>query len=123
MRHTILGKLESTIMEIAWERGEISVRDVVQEINKKRNIAYTTVMTVMNRLVEKHILSRKAHHHAFLYRPQKTKEAFFANASKQVIDSLIAECGEVAVTQFVNRLEKVDPELWKRVKKLIHNGG
>jgi predicted transcriptional regulator len=112
----IFGKLEAAIMDLVWERGSLSVRDAVEEIGKTRRIAYTTVMTVMNRLVGKKVLARKARGNAFVYRPVKTREAFFAGASRKIIDSLIAECGAVAVAQFVDSLDRVDPKLKRRLE-------
>lgn len=128
MKKVFLGPLESAIMEIVWTHDAVSVRDVVEALKKPgsagKKTAYTTAMTVMNRLVEKKILTRKQHEgNAFVYRAVKGKQAFQADASKRVIDNLVAECGTVALAQFVDRLGKVDPELKARLKKLIDEEG
>ncbi|MFA6511622.1 MAG: BlaI/MecI/CopY family transcriptional regulator [Patescibacteria group bacterium] len=119
MKKVLLGSLESAIMEVIWARGAVSVRDVLGALKMKKKVAYTTAMTVMNRLVDKRILVRKPDKNAFEYRAAKSKEAFHADASKHVIDTLIAECGDVAIVQFMDRIGKVDPELKARLKKLI----
>jgi predicted transcriptional regulator len=62
-----LGPLEISIMEILWSRGESNVRDVVDRLN--RPLAYTTVMTTLDRLFKKGILERRKEERAFLYSP------------------------------------------------------
>ena len=62
-----LGPLEVTVMEILWERGESNVRDVVDRLG--RPLAYTTVMTTLDRLFKKGLLARRKADRAFLYSP------------------------------------------------------
>jgi len=63
-----LGHLEFTIMEILWERGESNVHDVAQKLD--RPLAYTTVMTTLDRLFKKGLLDRRKAERAFLYLPR-----------------------------------------------------
>ncbi len=62
-----LGPLEITVMEILWTRGESNVRDVVDRLG--RPLAYTTVMTTLDRLFKKGLLQRRKFDRAFLYLP------------------------------------------------------
>jgi predicted transcriptional regulator len=62
-----LGPLEVTVMEILWTRGESNVRDVVDRLG--RPLAYTTVMTTLDRLFKKGLLARRKCDRAFLYSP------------------------------------------------------
>ncbi len=99
----ILGELESEIMEIVWANEPVSVRFVLVELEKKRKIAYTTVMTVMARLHEKKILNRKMDKSgAFVYTPTNDKKSFLASASEKIIKNFLKEYGDVAVAQFVD---------------------
>ena len=113
----ILGDLESEIMEIVWSIGQASVRDVLTELEKKRKIAYTTVMTVMSRLHDKGVLKRKMDRGgAFLYLPIKDKKSFLAQASEKIIKNFLREYGDIAVAQFVDIIETSDTkqsEEWK----------
>src|ERR1035438_8195839 len=52
-----LGHLETTVMDLLWERGESNVHDVVQRLN--RPLAYTTIMTTLDRLFKKGLLRRR----------------------------------------------------------------
>ena len=62
-----LGSLELELMEILWVGGENSVRDVVPKLS--RPLAYTTVMTTLDRLFKKGLLDRRKSDRAFLYSP------------------------------------------------------
>lgn len=49
----VLGELELAVMRIAWSRPAVTVRDVLARLVKELSLAFTTVMTVMNRIVDK----------------------------------------------------------------------
>jgi predicted transcriptional regulator len=67
-----LGSLETRVMELLWARGESSVRDVFESIT--RPLAYTTVMTTLERLFKKGLLHRCKSGRAFLYSPAMDRE-------------------------------------------------
>jgi predicted transcriptional regulator len=62
-----LGPLEIAVMEILWTRGESNVREVVDRLG--RPLAYTTVMTTLDRLYKKGLLVRRKSDRAFIYSP------------------------------------------------------
>src|ERR1022692_978403 len=70
--HQPLGPLEVTVMEILWARGESNVRDVVDRLG--RPLAYTTVMTTLDRLYKKGLLARRKSDRAFIYSPTLNHE-------------------------------------------------
>ncbi len=83
-RPGILGDQELQIMKIVWERGSVTVRDVYQSMLERRQVAYTTVMTMMNILEQKGYLKRSAGvDRAFIYEP--------AQARKTVIRGMVRE--------------------------------
>ncbi len=59
------------VMEIIWERGESSVHDVTPLL--KRPLAYTTVMTTLDRLYKKELLTRRKSERAFVYSPRLSR--------------------------------------------------
>lgn len=65
VRQHTLGPLEIQVMEVIWERGESSVRDVVERLDNR--LAYTTVMTTLDRLFKKSLLNRSKSERAFVY--------------------------------------------------------
>lgn len=125
MRHisSSLGTLEEEIMQIMWKEKDASVRLVFDKLKKKRDIAYTTVMTIMSRLYTKGILQRHLHENgSYIYAPAQSKEKFLEKISEQVIKNLIKNCGEVAVARFIDIVEagnfKKSAEWRKKLKKI-----
>lgn len=105
-----LGSLETEIMEFFWRGGSGTVRDVVAYVERSRSIAYTTVMTVMTRLAEKGLLARALEGNSYRYRAARSREEFLGDVSGQILDDLLADFGEVAIAQFLSRIEDVAPD-------------
>jgi BlaI family transcriptional regulator, penicillinase repressor len=78
-----LTEQELEIMKVIWDRGEATVRDVVASLSEQRQIAYTTVMTMMNILEQKGHLKKRQVDRAFVYKP--------AHAQEQVIGSMVRD--------------------------------
>lgn len=106
-----LGELENAIMEVLWRKSQATVREVHDALSRRRDLAYTTVMTVMTRLMDKKILCRQAQSDgSFLYKPCQSREEFSARTSRTIFAELLKNFGAVAVAQFVDALEEVDPK-------------
>lgn len=83
-----LGELEREVMEVAWQRGEVSVRDVCLAMDER--MAYTTLMTTLDRLHKKGLLERRKDGRAFLYSPRLSPEQFTRGVAQDLIDGLLA---------------------------------
>lgn len=121
-RHTlgdVLGPLEAEIMEVVWDTGEVTVRDVHRRLNRTRKIAYTTVMTTLGRLADKGLLRRiestPAHHYSALV----SREQYARSTVKSVVDWLVAHFPDPAVSYFIDRVEREDEEVIDRLRDLI----
>ncbi len=66
---TGIGSLEADILSVVWEKDRTTVRAVYETLRERRQIAYTTVMTVMNNLVKKHLLAQDKSNIAYVYTP------------------------------------------------------
>jgi BlaI family transcriptional regulator, penicillinase repressor len=83
MRSETLTKQELEIMKIVWGLKSATVRDVYEALRKHRQIAYTTVMTMMKILEKKKFLKKTQQERAFVYQPVRPKE--------QVIRSMVRD--------------------------------
>lgn len=115
----VLGDLEAQIMEVLWRRGSASIREVWDDLKRQRPLAFNTVMTVMNRLVEKRLLRRVDRRGSYRYHPRVDREAFLTQVSHDVAEALVQEFGDVAVAQFIEVLEEVDPEKLAALERLV----
>ena len=102
-----LGSLEQEVMACLWKEKKASVLNVHQCLQKKRKIAYTTVMTVMTRLTEKGFLTRKMEGKAYLYSPKRSKEQTAKGIVKKIVNSLVDQYGHEAVTAFTDELKRL----------------
>lgn len=80
--------LEIECLKCLWLLGEGQVRDVQQALAPERTLAYTTVMTVLDRLVRKSAVSRHKAGRAFVYQPVLSRETLRRLAVKQLLESL-----------------------------------
>ena len=115
----LLGELEGAVMEVLWTRQEATVREVVDELSRTRSLAYTTVLTIMSRLVEKGLLTQHKVGRAHLYKPAMSREAYVAEVSGQVVRSLVEDFGDIALAQFSQQLDGLDPARLAALKALM----
>lgn len=80
------GELEATVMDRMWNAQEPrSVRDLMEELQQERTIAYTTVMTVLERLFRKGMLTRVEQNRAYLYTAVHTRADFTAGLMAETL--------------------------------------
>ncbi|MEO6473324.1 MAG: BlaI/MecI/CopY family transcriptional regulator [Aeromicrobium sp.] len=83
-----LGQLEAIVMQHVWEWDkEVAVREVLEDLQKDRVIAYTTVMTVMDNLFRKGFLDRERQGRAYHYRATRSREQHTAQYMEHVMSS------------------------------------
>lgn len=115
-----LGKLERQVLEEAWRRGEVSVRDVYVAFQER--IAYTTLMTTLDRLFRKQILDRRKDGRAFFYSPAVSREEFEHGIREDVIDGLLgrgAEGIQPVLACIVDTVSERDRELLDELDRLV----
>lgn len=117
----VLGDLEYDIMEIVWDLREVTVRDVWERLKKKRDLAYTTIMTVMSRLTNKAILERTKQGSSYQYRAVLNKDDFINSSVRSVLGNLFKDFSAPMINQFVELLDEADPGKIEELEKLIEN--
>ena len=101
-----LGTLEQLVMDRIWSWGRpVAVREVLEDLQRERTLAYTTVMTVMDNLRRKGLLSREKDGRAYLYRPAQTREQHTAAFMGEVL----AGGADTSVT-LLHFLDHIPPE-------------
>ena len=116
----VFGDLEADIMKIVWKSEEITVREVYEELRQERKLAYTTVMTIMNRLVDKNLLKRKSRGNAFVYTATVSENEFATRLVSEVLDGLLEDFADPALSHIVESLSSKDSQKLKRLEQLIH---
>jgi predicted transcriptional regulator len=113
------GALEAKIMELLWEGDELSIKEVQKRLEQHKPLNFNTVMTVMNRLVDKGFLEKRTSGRVSLFRPTQTKESFIEEQSKKLTENLLDEFGGVVITHMIDALDDVDQTLLDKLEQKI----
>lgn len=98
-----LAPLELDCMNTLWPLGEATVRQIQQQLLPSRPRAYTTILTIMDRLARKGVVLRRKHGRAYLYRPNLTAEQARAHAVEQVVEGFFEGSVEALATHVAGR--------------------
>lgn len=102
---TALGVLERDVMDVLWATGDLAVRDVQARLT--RQVAYTTVMTTLDRLYKKGVLLRRQSGRAFLYSAALTRAQLQAQIAGRVLAGMLKARDGAAVPVLSNLVESV----------------
>lgn len=116
-----LHELETEIMEQLWDTGEGTVREVLDALNagSPQPRAYTTILTVMQRLHTKGVLHRarsRGRKHVFV--PALSREDYAAARAATEVEALVSEYGDVALAQFSIQMSMLDPKRRQAIRRL-----
>lgn len=115
----LLGDRETSIMEILWDREDVSVREIHRQLSRREDVAYTTVMTITNRLWRKGLLRRRKEGNAYLYTPTQTRESFITSCLDRIFGAFLHDLNEAALSHFVDSLAKEQPDLLEELERLL----
>lgn len=116
-----LHDLEAEIMDVVWSRGlrEFAVSDVLETLERRRDIAYTTVMTTLVRLHEKGVLERRRDGKRYLYTSRYTREAFVQATVREVLESLGNAAGRDVLALLVETASAADEAALDELERMI----
>jgi predicted transcriptional regulator len=114
-----LGTLESEVMERIWARGETSVRDLHAEFAP--HLAYTTVMTTLDRLYKKGLLKRRKQGKAFFYRPACSQREYQEQLAQHLFGIALSgrNDSQAVLSRFVDVVTETDREMLSRLDELV----
>lgn len=102
-----LGELEQQIMDIVWECKNCSARDVLNKLETDKKLAYTTVATILQRLFDKGLLTRKENAAGHIYSPKISKEKYTKNVAQSFLKNFISSFGDTAIASFADSIDKL----------------
>lgn len=115
----LLGPLEQDVMEVVWQLGDATVRDVHDRLASQRKIAYTTVMTTMTRLASKGLLVRDTNELAHRYRPAVSREAYGRTTVASVLGWLVERYPQPAASYLAEVVGEVDDATLARLRDVV----
>ena len=104
VKHSLLdlAPLELDCMNTLWPLGEATVREIRDRLAARRARAYTTIMTIMDRLARKGVVERRKAGRAYVYRPRLTAEEARAHALVQVVENFFGGSKEALLLHLGN---------------------
>jgi len=118
-RNAQLGPLEQQLLSLLWTRGNATVREILDAGDIK--LAYTTVMTTLDRLFKKQLLNRIAEGRAFRYSPRYTQEELEKAAVGETIRQLLGSGATAALplSYLVEAVSEHDARLLDDLQRLL----
>lgn len=115
----LLGDLEAAIMRLMWQKQEATVREITSSLKQQgRDLAYTTVMTVMGRLVVKELLTRELAGKTHIYRTAVTEDDFTRLVAARRVQALVDEFGDLAIAHFLLAVNELTPERQEELERI-----
>jgi len=118
----LLTEVELELMTILWRLGEGSVADVIEHLPKDRDLAYTSVSTILRILEQKEILKTRKEGRGHTYIPTLKKSDYEVKAVTQVVDKVFDGTPVALVRQLLDS-GKIDAKELDELKKLISDFG
>jgi|SRR5678815_2046289 predicted transcriptional regulator len=113
-----LGELEERVMTILWQEHPLSVREVCTRMKRSR-LAYTTVMTTLDRLHKKGLLARTRQGNAFLYLPAIDRAEYQRRVVETALAPMFDQGAAPVLAAFVDLAAEVDEANLARLEQLI----
>lgn len=114
-----LGELETRVMRAVWTAGHATVREVCAMLEGEADRAYTTIMTTMDRLHRKGLLSRSKEGLSWRYAPTLTSKQWEAARAESLAADLLRAHGEAGLAAFVEVAAGVDDAMLDRLDAMI----
>ena len=114
-----LGPLEQRLLEELWARGNATVRELID--GPCNDLAYTTVMTTLDRLFKKKLMSREAEGRAFRYTPRFTREELHREAAGEAFRQLLnaSPGSSLPLSYLVEIVSERDKHLLDDLRQLV----
>lgn len=111
-------------MQEVWRQGETNVKLVMEALNAAASTprAYTTYMTVMQRLHKKGLLSRARTGRSDTYLPRLSEAEYREGRARAQVEGLVDEYGDLALAHFAQALSAVEPVKLRQLRRLARDG-
>ena len=106
-----LGELQRAVMEVVWRLGEASVHDVLKQFGPRKKLAYTTVLTVLQKLEKAGWLEHRAEGKSYIYIPRASREEAGAGSVRGFVKRVFEGDAVAMFQHLIRESELSDAEL------------
>lgn len=119
-RALVLTVAETEIMRIVWDLGRpVAVRDVYEVLRQRKKVAYTTVMSVMNKLAKKGVLSQDKEATAYVYSAAVSDTEVAGGMVDAVVERILGGVTEPLISRLLGPETRLSEKQIKRLEKII----
>lgn len=119
MKSPRLGRVQLVIMQVLWERGSATAREITDAINQKEPCAHSTVQTLLRGLEEKGAVRHEAQERTFVFYPTVQEHDFKRSATRDVLERVFGGSASGLVAHLLKE-ENVSREEIEEIRKLIN---
>jgi predicted transcriptional regulator len=112
-------ELELPLMDILWTRGPMKGRDLYEEIRLTKNIAYTTALTVLDRLSKKGFIKKDRRSEVILFSPRISKETYTSAITENLVQQAFEMSPDLAVSAFADLFSKMSESDMAKLEELL----
>ena len=121
MSSTRLGRVQHRIMQVLWERGHASARQITETLNQKEAIAHSTVQTPLRKLEEKGSVRHEVDERTFVFYPLVPEDKVTQTATRELVERMFG--GSVAgLVAYLVQKERISRTELDEIRKLIRSG-
>jgi len=113
-----LGRLQRSVIEVVWELGEASVHDVRDRLGRKKKLAYTTVLTAMQKLEKAGWLRHRTQGKSYVYLPTRSREEAGANSVHKFMERMF-DGDALLMFQHLMRQNKLTDKELRELREMI----
>ncbi|MBI3568869.1 MAG: BlaI/MecI/CopY family transcriptional regulator [Gemmatimonadetes bacterium] len=116
----VLGDLEARVLRVVWALGRpATARDVHARVVRAHQVSPLTTITVLNRLVAKHVLTRTRTDDRLHYAARLDERAFMTHASRRVMEGIVSLGPDAVAASLVDVLAERDPRQLEELARLV----
>lgn len=116
----VLGDLETRVMRAVWKlQRPVPARAVHEEVARRHGVALLTVVTVLNKLVDKGLLRRTKMDDLLHYEARFSEDELTAHASRRVVEGILSLAPDAVTASFVDVLAERDPAQLEELARLV----
>ncbi|HNY77443.1 MAG: BlaI/MecI/CopY family transcriptional regulator [Sedimentisphaerales bacterium] len=119
-RHALddLGQLQRAVMEIIWSRGEATVHQVRDRLDREKELAYTTILTTLQKLERAGWLEHRSEGKSYVYVPRRSREQAGAGSVRGFLKRVF-DGNAVAMFQHLIREGDLSEDELKELRRII----
>ena len=121
MGSTKLGRVQLLIMQVLWDKGHATAREITDALSVGEPIAHSTVQTLLRGLEEKGSVSHKADGRTFIFFPLVDEHKFKQSATRDLVERVFGGSAASLVAHLLKH-EEVSREEIDEIRKLIQRG-